>query len=350
MATSKNHVALVTGASSGVGRAIASELAARGVKLALIGRNLERLKAVTKGWLGPPRCYRADLTCNDEIEEAAERIQHDFDHLDCLVHSAGIISMGRLEQAGSDEFDVQYATNVRGPYLLTQAMLPLLRNGPGQVVFINSSAGLQGQANVSQYAATKHALHGMANSLREEVNGHGIRVLTIFLGRTATPMQAAVHRIEGRPYVPERLIQPSEVAAIIVNVLDLQTTAEITSITLRPFLKPQADVSLEVENAGVMIRRRDGAIAFWNKGAELLYGWAPQEIVGQTSHAVLQTEFPLPLVQIEAELDAKGVWEGQLIHTRRDGSRVIVSSRWELHAEATRKAPLVLEINHAIGS
>lgn len=350
MARPKEYTALVTGASSGVGRALACELARKGVRLALMGRNLERLETLANELAVPAQCYSADLEHNAEIQHAANSIRQAFAHLDCLVHSAGTITMGSIAEAELDAFDVQYATNLRGPFLLTQAMLPLLRAGQGQVVFINSSAGLQGGANVSQYAATKHALHSVADSLRDEVNAQGIRVLTVFLGRTATPMQQAIHRMEGRAYDPDRLIQPQEAAAIIVKLLDLQATAEITSITVRPFLAPRPDVNRNVENPGVMLRGPDGVIAFWNKGAERLYGWNHQETIGQTSHALLRTKFPLPLSQIEAELERTGVWEGRLVHTRRDGKRVVVTSRWELHAGAPADTPVVLEINHMVKS
>jgi len=126
---------------------------------------------------------------------------------------------------------------VRGPYLLTQCLLPLLRRRPGQVVFINSSAGLTARANVGQYAATKHALKAVADSLRDEVNRDGVRVLSVFPGRTATPTQEALHRLEGRPYRPERLLQPADVAAVVVHALGLPRTAEVTEIKIRPLVK-----------------------------------------------------------------------------------------------------------------
>ena len=113
-------------------------------------------------------------------------------------------------KAPVEEFDRQFQTNVRGPYSLTQALLPMLKSRHGQIVFLNSSAGIAGRAGAGQYAATKHALRAVADSLREEVNQDGVRVLTVFLGRTATPMQAAIHQAEGKAYHPERLIRPED--------------------------------------------------------------------------------------------------------------------------------------------
>jgi short-subunit dehydrogenase len=137
-----------------------------------------------------------------------------------------------------EDFDQQYRINVRAPYVLTQALLPMLRSRPGQIVFINSSVGLRAKANVGQYAATKHALKAIADSLRDEVNKEGIRVLSVFLGRTATPMQAAIHEMEGRAYHAERLMQSDDVAAMVINALNLPRSAEVTDISIRPLRKP----------------------------------------------------------------------------------------------------------------
>jgi NADP-dependent 3-hydroxy acid dehydrogenase YdfG len=90
---------------------------------------------------------------------------------------------------------------------------------------------------VGQYAATKHALKAITDSLREEVNSDGIRVLSVFNGRTATPMQAAVHAVEGRAYCPEKLIQPDDIASVVIHALSLPGTAEITDVQIRPFAK-----------------------------------------------------------------------------------------------------------------
>ena len=114
----------------------------------------------------------------------------------------------------------------------------MLRSCRGQIVFVNSSAGFLASANLSQYAATKHALRAIADSLRQEVNVDGIRVLSIYPGRTASPMQAAVHAMEGKVYDPDRLVQPEDISALVITALSLPRTAEVTDIHVRPFLKP----------------------------------------------------------------------------------------------------------------
>jgi NAD(P)-dependent dehydrogenase (short-subunit alcohol dehydrogenase family) len=190
------------------------------------------------------RSYRADLAEDEDIEMLAERLRRDFGALDLLVHSAGVFAMGPVESAPVQELDWQYRTNVRAPYLLTQALLPMLMPRQGQIVFVNSSAGLSAKANVSQYAATKHALKAFADSLRAEVNAKGLRVLSVYPGRTATPMQAAIHEMENlmlhqaRTYDPDRLMQPSDVAAVVLNALCLPKSAEVTDLQIRPMTKP----------------------------------------------------------------------------------------------------------------
>lgn len=240
MTTFTETVAVVTGASSGIGKAIALELAAQGATLCLLGRALETLQAIANSIPASAprsRCFQVDLTLDEDIHKLKARLEQDFGHIDLLVHSAGVISLGQLATAHVEDFDWQYRTNVRAPYALTQALLPLLIPRQGQIVFINSSAGLNARAGVGQYAATKHALKAIADSLRAEVNALGLRVISVFPGRTASPMQAAVHEIEGKAYHPESLLQPQDVAATVINALSLPRSAEVTDISIRPLVK-----------------------------------------------------------------------------------------------------------------
>jgi NADP-dependent 3-hydroxy acid dehydrogenase YdfG len=235
-----DNIAVVTGATRGIGKAIALALAAQGATLCLVGRTLRTLEAVAESAQATASrvlCYQADFSLDKDIHELTDRLHTDFAHVDMLIHSAGVISLGQLETAPVEDFDWQYKINVRAPYALTQALLPMLRSRGGQIVFINSSAGLRARATVGQYAATKHALKAIADSLRDEVNGDGVRVLSVFLGRTASPMQAAVHEIEGRTYHPDRLLQTDDVASVVLHVLSLPRTAEVTDINIRPLMK-----------------------------------------------------------------------------------------------------------------
>ena len=241
MNTLENQVAVVTGASSGIGRAIALGLGALGARLCLVGRNLETLRSVADAAkVKAPqetRCYQADLAVDREVDQLIADILRDVRSVDILVHSAGVIRLGPLEAATGDQLDSHYKTNLRAPYVLTQGLLPALKSGQGQVLFVNSSAAFAAKANVGQYAASKHALKAVADSLREEVNPAGVRVLSLFLGRTASPMQAAVHAMEARAYRPELLMQPQDVAAVAVHALTLPRSIEVTEISMRPLLR-----------------------------------------------------------------------------------------------------------------
>jgi short-subunit dehydrogenase len=236
----EGQIAVVTGASSGIGRAIALGLAAEGCSLCLVGRNQQRLRDVAEaaGHSGSRvLIYNFDLGVDEEIAKLKEALQRDCERVDVLVHSAGIIFSGPVASAPLAEFDQQYRTNVRAPFAVTQALLPMLRIRRGQIVFINSSVGVATRANISQYSATKHALKAVADCLREEVNPEGIRVLSVYPGRTATPQQVMIYRAEGKEYHPELLMQPEDVASVVINALRLEQTAEVMNIHIRPMKK-----------------------------------------------------------------------------------------------------------------
>lgn len=234
------RVALVTGAGRGIGKSIAIALAREGVQVCIVGRDPVRLAetASIARQFSQVTGYQTDLTLEEDLLVLIRQLEQGFGRLDILVHSAGIIHLDPLERACIKDLDVQYATNVRAPYMLTQRLLPLLTQSRGQIVFINSSAGLTSRRpEVGQYAATKHALRAVADSLREEVNEKGIRVLSMYLGRTATPLQEALYQQQGSTYHPEGLLQPEDVASTVVFALMLPATAEVTDITMRPLQK-----------------------------------------------------------------------------------------------------------------
>jgi len=181
--------------------------------------------------------FQIDLTVAENLNPLLRYLEGKG-RLDILIHSAGVVHHDPMERARIEDLDRQYATNVRAPYMLTQQLLPLLTSARGQIVFLNSSLGLTAKRpEVGQYGATKHALKAIADSLREEVNAKEIRVLTVYLGRTATPMQEALYQQEGRVYHPEMLLQPEDVASVVVQALMLASTAELTDISIRPMIK-----------------------------------------------------------------------------------------------------------------
>ena len=233
-------VALITGAGSGIGRALAAELARHGAIVCLAGRRRSALAETATLLPDGARSglYAIDLTDDEQVLALVHKIESEFGRLDVVVHSAAAYHQGALETSPVATLDDQYRINVRAPYVLTQAAIPLLKRVKGQVVFVNSTTGLVARPFVSAYAATKHALKGMADSLRHELNDAGVRVISIYPGQTATPMQAQRYAFENRPYVPEKLIQPEDVATLIRTVIGLPRTAEVTDVQVRPGVRP----------------------------------------------------------------------------------------------------------------
>ena len=228
--------ALVTGATSGIGRAIAERLANDGYRVGLVARGEEKLREVSdviKAAGGAATPYAIDLTDDSDIMALADTLAPGMP-LTALVHSAGAVALGPIVKAAVADLDAQYRLNVRAPWLLTQRLIPRLREAQGHVVFINSGSGLSAKAEWSQYAATKFALRAIADSLRDEEASNGVRVTSVYPGRIAGPMQRRVREMEGKAYVPGDYARPEDVARQVSAVLDLPPRATVTDVTVRP--------------------------------------------------------------------------------------------------------------------
>lgn len=240
MSRFEGQTAVVTGGGSGVGAAIALALAEEKANLCLVGRRPEKLRDVAaraKGFGVQATCYVADLGTETGQRDLSVTLTRDLAAVDILILNAAAFAAGPIAEGKLEEFDRLYQTNVRAPLALVQALLPLLKRRPGQVAFINSSSGIVAKPNTAAYDSSKHALKAIADSLRGEVNAHGVRVLSVYLGRTASEMQEKIHRMEGKNYRPELLLQPEDVAAVVVNALSLPPTAEVTDVHIRPMKK-----------------------------------------------------------------------------------------------------------------
>ena len=228
---------VITGASSGVGRALALAFAGNTEDLALIGRDVGRLEEVaheTERRGTRASCFVADLASRDAVQRVARDVQRKLDAISVLVHSAGVFVSGTFDAVTPDDFDSVLEVNLRAPYMLTRELLLALGRGEGDVVFINSSVVQQRREGLAAYGASKHALLALADSLRQEVNPHGIRVLSVFLGATATRMQEQIHADHPEDYHPEGLLQPCDVASAVLSSIDLPRGAEVTDLFLRP--------------------------------------------------------------------------------------------------------------------
>jgi short-subunit dehydrogenase len=232
--------AIVTGASSGIGQSIALELGSLPMKVVLVGRRLSALeetaRAITeKGGEAIP--FSADLAQPSALEEVASQlVELTTGKLRVLVHSAGQFRREPLCSVKQSTFEELFRLNLWAPLALNRHLLPSLQKRGGDIVFINSSAALAPSAEIALYAASKSALKTTADALRKEINSTGIRVLSVYPGRTATPMQEAIFAVENRSYQPENLLQPEEVATMVRHAVLLPASAELTDLNIRPAL------------------------------------------------------------------------------------------------------------------
>ncbi|HEY5835789.1 SDR family oxidoreductase [Streptomyces sp.] len=225
-------VHLVTGAGSGIGAAVAGRLLARGDELWLLARDAGRAKELAARFPGAHTLV-GDLAEPSRLSWAIGH-QAPPDRLDSLLHVAGVVELGRIGDLTPKVWNETLAVNLVGPAELTRLLLPQLRLSRGHVVFVNSGAGLTAHAEWGAYAAGKHGLRALADSLRAEEHAGGVRVTSVYPGRTATPMQQKVHQQEGKAYDPSRWIDPESVASAVLAALDLPRDAEMTDVTVRP--------------------------------------------------------------------------------------------------------------------
>ncbi|MEM1013861.1 MAG: SDR family NAD(P)-dependent oxidoreductase, partial [Planctomycetota bacterium] len=172
-----------------------------------------------------------DLTDDDAVRRFVDTLP---DRVGVVVHSAALAKAGASLDLPVDELDRQFATNVRAPWVLNQAIMPRLEAARGQVVFINSGAGLNARRDFSVYCVTKFGLRAYADALREEVNARGIRVISVYPGRVDTPMQDDLLAFEGRTVPKHTLLTPQDVADTTLAALCQAETAEVVDVRVRP--------------------------------------------------------------------------------------------------------------------
>ena len=227
----KGKRALITGAGSGIGRAIALRLAEEGMKLALVGRDADKLVR-TAAMTGRPLdmlVLPADITTRRGIDDIMHVLEGHFKGLDVLVNNAGRALNCSFEETTEADFDDIMALNVKAPFVLCQRSLKLLRQSDcPTIINIGSVVAYQGYARQAAYAASKHALLGMTKALAKEVGGEGIRVHMIAPGSVYTDMIAVA-----RPDLsPEGMIQPEEVAELAAWLIAHRGNAVIDEIRL----------------------------------------------------------------------------------------------------------------------
>lgn len=220
---------LVTGAGSGIGAALAHRLLERGDEVLVVGRTTARAEELGQALPGAQPLV-ADLAERASIEALAAALPAE---LDSVVHSAGVVELGRLDEVSSEAWQRQITVNLVAPAVLTRLTLPALRAKGGTVVLVNSGQGLRAGPTWSAYAASKFGLRGFAEALRAEEAEHGVRVTSVYPGRVATRMLEGVHEAEGKEYDPSQWIDPDTVADAIVHCLDLPADATLSDLRLQ---------------------------------------------------------------------------------------------------------------------
>jgi len=215
---------MITGASRGLGPAIARALAPTHT-LFLAGRPSAELDAVAEEF--GATTWPVDFNDPDAMAAVVEPIVE----LDALIHNAGVAYPGTVAESTVDEWRDTMAVNVIGPVALTLPLLPALRSACGHVVFVNSGAGINASPGLASYTASKFALRGFANSLRNDEPS--LRVTSVHPGRIATEMQERLVAYEGREYDPSRFLSPDTVAKVIADAVNAPRDAHIHEVIVR---------------------------------------------------------------------------------------------------------------------
>ena len=214
------EVAVVTGASSGLGRATAIAMAQAGAHVALLARSARDLaEAVAAGQRG--LALPVDLAREEEVMVAIERTRATFGRIDVLVNAAGTDVLGAVATLATGDWDRVLDVNLRAPFLLAKAVFPAMQAaGRGTIINISSVAGKRGWANAAAYCASKFGLTGFTQALAAEGKPHGIRACIVYPGGMATSWGTwapADRRTEGREPPPvTKALPPDEVAALLV--------------------------------------------------------------------------------------------------------------------------------------
>jgi 3-oxoacyl-[acyl-carrier protein] reductase len=217
------RAALVTGASSGIGLAVARALAADGFGVALAARRADRLEELAKELDG--LAVPTDVTRRDQVEALVGRAVERFGRLDAVVTAAGVLHTAPLEQLDEATWDETMGANVKGTYLVARAALPHLRASKGYLITLSSVSGQMGQAGGGAYNASKWAIRGFTQSVLQEVRGEGVRATAILPGRVATPML-------GHDEPDPDLLAPEDVADAVRWLLSLRPIVQIKDLVL----------------------------------------------------------------------------------------------------------------------
>jgi NADP-dependent 3-hydroxy acid dehydrogenase YdfG len=239
MSTDQNagRVAVITGASSGIGEATARALAAEGCRLALLARRADRIQALA-GELGDGAiAIEADVTDRDSIVAAAARVERELGGADILVNNAGVMLLAPFTSEQQVEHRQMVEVNLLGAMTATEVFLDQLRDGGGDLVNISSVAGRTARAGNAVYAATKWGINGWSEALRQELQP-GIRVMVIEPGAVATELTDHITHAETKQatqqFVKDLAIASQDIAEVIAFAVTRPRRMTLNEILVRP--------------------------------------------------------------------------------------------------------------------
>jgi NAD(P)-dependent dehydrogenase (short-subunit alcohol dehydrogenase family) len=238
MSRLQGKTALVTGGGSGIGLATAKALLAEGARVAIAGRNEEKLRQAAESLQGGDRLlfHSTDITSAEQVQSLVARVRQQFGPLDILVNNAGMnVKERMLHELTPESWRTQVQTNLDGPFYCIHAVLPeMLERREGVIININSVAGLRASPlGGAAYSAAKFGAHALALCLAEEVRESGIRVSNIYPGEVDTPI------LEHRPKPiteahRQKILHPEDVAAAVLFVATLPARVSIPELIVKP--------------------------------------------------------------------------------------------------------------------
>jgi 3-oxoacyl-[acyl-carrier protein] reductase len=230
-----NTIALVTGATQGIGRATAFALGRAGYRIGVCARTAAKVDALVEELASEGIAAAgaaADVTDPAQVTDAVAAIVGGLGEVGLLVNNAGVLIARPFEELTLEDWDATMATNLRGLFLVTRAVLPSMRRRrEGTVVNVASLAGRNGFIGGTAYAASKHGVLGFSRSLMLEVRKEGIRVVTICPGSVDTGMLRDQPLLQSNP---QRILRPEDVADAILHAVQLPGRAMVSELDIRP--------------------------------------------------------------------------------------------------------------------